>query len=423
MGSFLTFDDVLSLGMLMAFMGTVAGIVAFSRLPRQVKLLVYAALILRVIGAWLRYTILYDFYDGVGDATGYYRRGLAFADRFWQLDFSPFYDSTLWLRAEKWWGTNFVSFPSGIVLTAIGPSMRGEFLAFSLIGFLGLVCFAVAFRRAYPNVPVWRYALWIWLFPSLWYWPSSVGKESIVLFGLGLVALGFVGRGRSISWVPLIAGMFLIFAIRPQVAAVAMLAIVLAQWLSLSGGWTVAKMAQGILILAVGLGGIWYSMETIGVGGFDAEGVESYMDERARRSGGDGSGIEAAGRSIGGVPLAVINILSRPFIWEASNIMMLVSALEILGFWGIMWYRRRNLVNALRSWRSDRFLRLAVPFALMYTITLGMVIANLGILARQRVFLFPFLFLLIEALPKAHTAVRHASRPVRRPQLAREVAT
>jgi hypothetical protein len=45
-------------------------------------------------------------------------------------------------------------------------------------------------------------------------------------------------------------------------------------------------------------------------------------------------------------------------------------------------------------------LRLAVPFILVYSITLGMLIANLGIIARQRVFLFPFLFLLVEAVPQ-----------------------
>jgi hypothetical protein len=80
--------------------------------------------------------------------------------------------------------------------------------------------------------------------------------------------------------------------------------------------------------------------------------------------------------------------------------MMLFSAVEILGFWTIVWFRRDHFVNALRGWRSDRLLRLAIPFILMYAITLGMVVANLGIVARQRVFLFPFLFLLVEACPR-----------------------
>ena len=396
----------------LAFMLGVAGLVALSRLPAALKLLIYTALALRVVGSWLRYTILFEFYGGSGDARGYYARGLEYADRFVQLDFSPFFDPSLWFRGQ-WWGTSFVSFPSGIVLGLIGPSFRGEFLAFSLLAFLGLVGFAVAFRRAYPAVPLSRYARWIWLLPSLWYWPSSVGKEAIVLMGLGLAVAGFIGRKERTNWPLLVVGMFFVFAIRPQVAAVVMFSFVLAHWLSLASRWTVAKAVQGLLILGVGLGGIWLSMQYLGVGGFDTEGVQSYMENQSGQTAKGGSQIEGVGIGLGGVPIALVNILSRPFPWEAHNPMALVSALEILAFWLIVWFRRRNLVIALRRWRSDRFLRLAVPFILVYAITLGMIIANLGIVARQRIFLFPFLFLLLEAAPALKEKRCRIPRPAR----------
>lgn len=410
----MTANEVLGLIVVLAFMAAAACVVAVSRLPRALKLLIYSALALRVVGAWVRYTLLFEYYQGLGDAKRYYARGLAYADRFWQLDFSPFFDSSLWISGEKWWGTQFVSFPSGVVLTVIGPSLRGEFLVFSLIAFLGLVGFAVAFRRAYPDIPLARYARWIWLFPSLWYWPSSVGKEAIVLLGLGLVVAGFIGRKERISWLLLTVGIFLVFAIRPQVAAVVILSFVIAYWLSPASRWTVGKVVQGALILGLGLGGIWLSMRYIGVGGFDTEGVQGYMDEMSRRTGGGDSGIDEVDRDLGGVPIALVNILSRPFLWEAHNSMMLFSALEVLGFWGIVWLRRRSLVTVLRRWRSDRFLRLAVAFILVYSISLGMVVANLGIIARQRIFLFPFLFLLIEAMPERQPAPSDAGRLRRR---------
>ncbi len=68
--------------------------------------------------------------------------------------------------------------------------------------------------------------------------------------------------------------------------------------------------------------------------------------------------------------------------------------------WVIVWFRRKSLWQSLRHFRSDRLLRVAVPFILVYSITLGMIIANLGIIARQRVFLFPFFFILVEAVPR-----------------------
>ena len=64
---------------------------------------------------------------------------------------------------------------------------------------------------------------------------------------------------------------------------------------------------------------------------------------------------------------------------------MLVTSVEIMGFWAIAWYRRANLLSSLRHWRHDRLLRVAIPFILAYSISLGMVLANMGVIARQRI--------------------------------------
>jgi hypothetical protein len=405
----MTFEELVGLAVVMTFIGIVAFAVASSRLPRGLKNLIYAALALRVVGSWLRYEVLFGFYRGSGDARGYYRRGLEYAERFWQFDFSPFYDPQLWFRGT-WTGTSFMSFPSGIILTLTGPSMQGAFVAFSLLAFLGLVGFAVAFHRTTPGVPLTRYARWIWLFPSMWYWPSSLGKEVIILMGLGVAVAGFVGQRGRIHWPLLGLGTFFVFAIRAQVAAVVILSFILAYWLSLGSRWTMQKALQGILIVGIGLGGIYLSMDHIGVDGFDVEGVQSYMEEMSEGAAGGGSQVENVPVGVQGVPMALVNILARPFVWEAHNLMALLSAVEILGFWGIVWYRRRNFMNALRNWRSHPLLRVAVPFILVYSITLGMLVSNLGIIARQRIFLFPFLFLLLEAMPAVERR-RRAPRP------------
>jgi hypothetical protein len=243
---------------------------------------------------------------------------------------------------------------------------------------------------------------------------------------MGLAVAGFIGRRDQVSWPSLIGGTVIVFAIRPQLAAVVMLSFILAHWLSLGGGWTPAKTVQAMLILGVGLAGIRVSMQFIGVDGFDVEGIQSYMESESANAAGGGSAITGTGVGWAGVPLALVNILTRPFLWEADNPMMLLSAIEIVGFWALVWYRRRNFVHALRHWRADRLLRVAIPFILVYSITLGMLIANLGIIARQRVFLFPFLFVLLEAAPRAGDAwspaagrIRQSARGLARPLPAR----
>jgi hypothetical protein len=157
---------------------------------------------------------------------------------------------------------------------------------------------------------------------------------------------------------------------------------------------------QGALLFAAGMTGIWLAMQKMGVGGFDVEGVQSYLEDTAGRGAGGGSAIDEVGVGLAGVPLAVINILARPFLWEARSLMVLITSLEITLFWVIAWYRRDALLRSLRYWHTDRLLRVAIPFIVVYSLTLGMVIANLAIITRQRIFLFPFLFLLLEAAPR-----------------------
>ena len=57
-----------------------------------------------------------------------------------------------------------------------------------------------------------------------------------------------------------------------------------------------------------------------------------------------------------GIPIALVNILTRPWPWEARNAMALLSSLEILGLWAIVFYRRKNFFHALKTWRSNPLL-------------------------------------------------------------------
>jgi hypothetical protein len=380
------------LAMVLALVFLIGGLVSVSRLPRTVKALIWLGLGFRVVGSFARFQVLQLFY-GAGDATGYFGKGLVFAQSFRQLDFAPI------TQGKEWYGTEFVRSVSGLVLAIIGPSMFAEYIVFSIFAFIGLVGFAVAFRRSYPTTAVSRYLLLIWLFPSLWFWPSSIGKEALILMGLGIAVMGFVGQGKRINLPILILGSCIMFAVRPQVLAVFMVSVIVAQWLSFEGRWTSSRLVQGGLLLVVGLVGLSYTMQTIGIEEMDVEGIVEYVEgDKSRRTTG-GSSVEAVGTGVKDLPLAAVNILFRPLPWEARNPMVLLSSLEVVALWVIVFMRRRNLVRSLRDWRTDRLLRLAIAFVVIYSVALGLMLVNIGIIARQRIFLFPFLFILLEALP------------------------
>lgn len=384
----MTSTDVLAIAFVLAATVLTCTIVGISRLPRGVKLVVLAGLALRFVGAYAREAMAVD-------AGVYFKWGAQYAAYFSRLDFAPIVDPALW-RSSQWIGTNFVAYPTGLIIAVLGPSRMATFFAFGLLSFGGLVAFAVAYRRSFPGAPFASYWAWLFLLPSLWFWPSSIGKEALMTLGLGVATLGFAGKHGRPRWLPMVAGIALVYCVRPQVAAVFLLAVLFAYWLDFSL-WSPAKILQGVVMLAFGLAGTWLTMSATLGGEVSVDAIGAYVDTNASRNRGQGSSIEGVGSQLSGIPTAVVNVLFRPFIWEAHNATALISAAELLLMWGLVWMRRRALGAALRGWRRHRMLRFAIPFVLLYVVALGMNLANLGLLARQRVLVFPLLFLVVEA--------------------------
>jgi hypothetical protein len=388
-----------------------------SPLPSRLRLLLCAGLGLRVLGAVARYMSAVYVYGGLADAFVYYERGLEYAQLFWREPFSSLAHAVSQDLMVQWWGTPFVRVVSGLLLIVTGPTILGQSILFSLLAFVGLCGFVVAFHRTHPATPLDQYCRWIWLIPSLWFWPSTVGKEAPILAGIGLAVMGFVPRrGGWRNWPLLALGTALVYAVRPQVAAVLVFALLVGEWLSAIGrGFTPSRMAQAALLAVVGVLVIRAGLSQAGAGGLDLDDIQNYIESSKGRRAGGGSRIEAVEFGAAGAGMGMVTVLFRPLLVEASNPMMAVSGLEVTVFWVIAWRRRRRIAAALRNWRSDPLVQVAVPFILLYATTLGMTISNLGVIARQRIFLFPFLFVLLESVPVRKASPRRVGASGRTP--------
>jgi hypothetical protein len=401
------FGSSTGLLIIVAFLVLTMIVVVQSPLPKSLRALIVVALLLRVVGALARLFVLVFYYHGSGDAVGYFLQGNAIAPVLQSFDLAPFTDPQYrGIHEEQWWGTAAMYMISGIVLSVIGPTMLGEFIVFSLFSFIGLVCFVVAFKRSFPNVAVTRYARWVWLFPSLWFWPSSVGKEAIIVLGLGLTVLGVAGREGRMHWLPLAAGVALVFLIRPQVAALLVVVTIIAYWLGLGGHWTVGRSFQGLLIAVASIVIATIGLQYTGMGSFDLEGMQGYVETEASRRVRGGSGIVAPEYAPTGVAMGFVNVLFRPLPWEADSVPELASSLELMFLWFLVIRHRRRIIRSLPGWRSSRLLRMAAAFIFAYSMSLGMMVSNLGIIARQRIFVFPFIFVFFEAVFPAIRAAR-----------------
>lgn len=386
--------DFLGFAIVAALSLVAGGALASSRWNPFPRKLVLAAVVLHIAGSVARLEMMRYFYGGASDANRYYNVGMVFAQRAWDLDLSVFGPASWFGGPAKWWGTPFMEKLSGVVLTFIGPTIRGEFVVFAMLAFLGLYWVALALYRLHPGQAAVRFAAWIWFWPSLLFWPSSVGKEAVTLFAMGLATLGYVGKGGRIAWPTFLAGIGIAFALRPHVAAVLALATAGAYWFQ---SWSrpsprriVEALAAAALSIVV-LSGMGAQL------GFelDLEGVQEYIDHRSDFTVRGGSQIGGTPEGPTAVPMAFVNIWMRPFLWEAHNVTSAISALELTLLWILAWRYRRRLRVALSGWWSDRLLSFAVPLLFGYTTMIGLTFANLGIIARQRAPIFPFLMLLL----------------------------
>lgn len=387
------------------------GVAAGGRLAAWIPArLLLAAVALRIVGSTVRYEILWRFYDGVGDAVGYYWGGLRLSTAILSNPF-VLVTSGFWLDQSTWWGTEFLKRIAGVVLTVCGPSMRAGFLLFSLLALGGLLALAAAFHRVHPGLQAQQYAAWIFLWPSLWFWPSSLGKEAILMLGIGLAAYGYVAGDRgSWRWPIFIAGLGLAFCIRPHVALVIAVSSATAYWFGSWGRLSVRRVFEMIVIAAL-CGAAFLGMKSqFGLEDAGFEGMQEFVENRSEQTLQGGSNIGAAPLGVSGVPIAFVNVWMRPFLWEAHNATAAFAALEIAVFWVLVWQRRRTVLFALRHWRRHPLLRFAIPFLVLYTLMIGIVFGNLGIIARQRAPIFPFLLMILAAAPR-HQTVRRPTEP------------
>jgi len=176
--------------------------------------------------------------------------------------------------------------------------------------------------------------------------------------------------------------------------------------------WTATRAIQAALASAIGLWVVTSSLDLLGLGGADLDTMQTFVAHTAGQTNQGGSAFERVG-FVMAVPMAFVNILARPFVTEANSALAVVSSLEMTAFWLLVLRHGRGLRSALRLWQSNRLLRFAIPFALLYVLMLGITFQNAGIIARQRALVMPAL-LAILALAQAPQAVRIQARTQRR---------
>ncbi|MBU6316695.1 MAG: hypothetical protein KGR47_09330 [Acidobacteria bacterium] len=376
-------------------------------------------LILKLVGSIFRYWVAFDAYGGSADASGYHDAGklLAGQIRSGAVGLSKIIPSGT--------GTDFVERVTGAVYTLFGSSRMGGFFFFSWLAYLGTVLYFLAAVRAVPNLSVARYAWLLFLAPSLLFWPSSIGKEALMMPFLGAIAYGGARlmhrRWGGATFPLLVIGVVVAGAVRPHVVAIWIAGILVASVATLAMGRRVQGSGTlvGALVLVVIATIAFVGVASSALRFLDPKGeslestqlidrVDAIFNTTEGRTEAGGSTLEAVAiNSPLDWPYAVYRTLTRPLINEVESFTEFLPAVETTALVLLALFGWRRLAHIPRLMRSTPYLWFALSVLVAFGLAFS-VFRNLGLLARQRSLVVPFMVLLVCLPPMPHSV---RSRP------------
>ncbi|MDQ3482932.1 MAG: hypothetical protein M3448_05950 [Pseudomonadota bacterium] len=373
-------------------LGLVAGFKAFVH-PTRVRIVVFVLAYLLHIAATLLYFELVK--NGGSDAALYY------------------YDP---LEMYKYQGfklnTVFVVYVVQIPKSIFGGTYLDYFLVFQAIGFWGLAALMRTFEEIYQEIdvtqPVFTYTLFF--LPSLHYWTSAIGKDSLFFFGI-CITLWAAMRYRK-RLIPLSIGMLLMFAIRPHIAVAAGAAFALAVLIDRNTRGPVKA-----IIAAISLAGAAFAIATVwSTFGVDLTNVDTYTDMLAGQKA--MATADFAGRSAvtGSYPIRLLSLLFRPLFFDASGALGLIVSVENVLLLLILLLMAIHPRATLALVRTVPFVRYALISSSVILLTLAISYFNVGLGIRQKAtMILPGILVAFVALQALIKARRTAALPEQLP--------
>jgi len=362
--------------------------------------LLAGGLAVKLAATFVRYWVNNDLYGGYADAASYHEAARILADGIHHGVFTLANTPVAPFPQE----TQAVAWVLGIAYSFLGSSPLTGYLVFSWIGWLGLVCFYRAFRLAFPDVRSAPCLLLLLLLPSLAYWPSSPGKEALITLSLGLTTLGLTHlfAGRSIGWGlgSLALGISGVVWIRPHIAMLVLVAVAVAMLVWRPGRGTARSRLGRVMILALLIPVLFIGLGRVSemFGANDEQVTIGSVFDRTREQTtiGDSRFETQPVRSPVDFPVALVSVLTRPFVWEVHNATMLVASAEGVLLVLVLVARPKTLGRLVRVIAREPMGAFCAAYTVCFVIAFSNV-GNAGILVRQRTQLLPIVVLMFAA--------------------------
>ncbi|TKK65025.1 hypothetical protein FC093_21210 [Ilyomonas limi] len=299
---------------------------------------------------------------------------------------------------SSWWeafqtGTLFIEFVGYPFINFFHFSYEMMMLLFSWMGFWGFVYFYIFFKE---NVKYKHYyegydLIMLFMFlPNMHYWTASLGKGSIIFFGMGMATYGLSKlKGRKLA---LIAGLAIVYYVRPHIFLFMGIAILVGlftgkqdvpkyqKWLVLIGAAVALTLMYNTIISFVGL-----DSDNL-VGSFD-----QFSSTRAYELSSANSGID-----ISNYPLIfkLFTFWYRPLFIDSPGFTGIVVSIENV-FYLLLSYKlwEKGFLKFFKV--SSSLVKMSAVLFIGTSLALGETLSNMGIIVRQKSMVMYYLLFII----------------------------
>ena len=387
------------------------------------------ALTVKIIGA-IAVGLIYQFYYGGGRPSGdtfmYFKEAKVIYDAFFE---SPWIGIKLLLSkggtpipelfiysSKMYWFRSPTEYFVIRMIAAFGIftfyTYSSVAVLFATLSFSGVWALYRSFCKLYPRL-YQEFAIAILFVPSVFFWGSGILKDTITLGALGwaawaIVRIFFEKKGIGVAVTILLLSLYTIYSIKIYILLCFVPAAIL--WVFIGNAEHIRSPILRILTLPVllGLSGLlgYFAMVEIGEDNAQysldamlntAEVTATYLAQVSERQQGSGYTLgddydfspAALARKF---PLAVNVTLFRPYLWEAYNPVMLLSALESFAtlVLTLMVVYKAGPGNVFKSFAAEPVVTFCLVFAIMFSFAIGVSTYNFGSLVRYKIPMLPF---------------------------------
>lgn len=384
----------------------------------------FPALTVKILGA-IALGAIYQFYYEGGDTFNYFDWGSkyiweAFKDspaKAFQLIFAPgeYHPSTLNYAINivtyKDPASYFIVRVAGFFDIFTFHTYSATACLFAFVSFTGMWALFTTFYRIAPALHK-GFAIAALFIPSVFFWGSGIMKDSLTIGALGWLTYGiyhiFFRKEKIIlNAMVVAAAAFVIYSIKIYILLCFLPAVIL--WVVASHygkiRYAFVKISLLPIVAAVIVGLSYFAIQEVGETSrrysldklsYTAESTARWIAYVSQREGGSYYTLGDFDYSTGGmirkfIP-AVWVTLFRPYLWEAQNPVMLLSALEsfaILALAVFVFYKA-GLWSGLTMIFKNPFVLFCLVFSIAFAFAVGFSTYNFGSLVRYKIPMLPF---------------------------------